>query len=390
MNDTDNMDTNVKVYESFDSMGLNESILRAIYAYGFENPSSIQQSGICAIKSGRDVIAQAQSGTGKTGTFTIGMLECIDESILKVQGLIIAPTRELARQIHMIVESFSSYTKIKSSLLIGGSSISEDISNIRNGVHILVGTPGRVYDIIRREVINPNDISIFVLDEADEMLSYGFKDQIRNIFQCLSNNVQVCLFSATLPDGIVDITSKFIKNPLRILVKSDELTLEGIKQFYIPMDHESFKFETLCDLYESISINQAIIYCNIRKKVDWLTTKMQMEDFTVSSIHGDMDQVERNRVMNDFRNNKTRVLITTDILARGIDVQQVSIVINYDLPRDCETYIHRIGRSGRFGRKGVAINFITQHNTDMLKNLEQFYCTQIEEMPMNIDQFINN
>jgi translation initiation factor 4A len=387
-NENDDHDS-IQVYESFDSMNLNEDILRGIYTYGFEKPSEIQKRGICAIKGGRDIIGQAQSGTGKTGTFTIGVLESIDINVLKVQGLILAPTRELARQIYNIFIEFSKYTNIKVSLLIGGGSISDDINNIRNGIHIVIGTPGRILDVIKREIINPKHIKIFVLDEADEMLSYGFKDQIKNIFVYLPNKIQTCLFSATMPQSIIDLANNFIKNPLRILVKSEELTLEGIKQFYIALDQDTQKFETLCDLYESISISQAIIYCNTRKKVDWLATQLQMQDFAVSSIHGDMMQSERNSIMNDFRSNSTRILITTDILARGIDIQQVSIVINYDLPCDCETYIHRIGRGGRFGRKGLAINLITKYNVEMLKNLERYYCTQIEEMPIDISNFIN-
>jgi translation initiation factor 4A len=388
-NDDHDDHDSIQVYESFDSMNLNEDILRGIYTYGFEKPSEIQKRGICAIKGGRDIIGQAQSGTGKTGTFTIGVLESIDINVLKVQGLILAPTRELARQIYNIFIEFSKYTNIKVSLLIGGGSISDDINNIRNGIHIVIGTPGRILDVIKREIINPKHIKIFVLDEADEMLSYGFKDQIKNIFVYLPNKIQTCLFSATMPQSIIDLANNFIKNPLRILVKSEELTLEGIKQFYIALDQDTQKFETLCDLYESISISQAIIYCNTRKKVDWLATQLQMQDFAVSSIHGDMMQSERNSIMNDFRSNSTRILITTDILARGIDIQQVSIVINYDLPCDCETYIHRIGRGGRFGRKGLAINLITKYNVEMLKNLERYYCTQIEEMPIDISNFIN-
>jgi translation initiation factor 4A len=379
----------VDTYESFEDMELKESIMRGIFTYGFEKPSIIQQKGICAIKSGKDVIAQAQSGTGKTGTFTIGVLDNINENNTNVQAIILAPTRELARQIYNIVLEFSKFTNIKANLLIGGSNISVDINNIRNGSHIVIGTPGRILDIIKRNIIDPSVIKMFILDEADEMLSYGFKDQIKNIFTFLPNTVQTCLFSATMPVSILDLTKNFLTNPIRILVKSEELTLEGIKQFYIALEHDAQKLDTLCDLYESISINQAIIYCNTRKKVDWLSTKLQMQDFTISSIHGDMVQTERTEIMNDFRNNKSRILITTDILARGIDVQQVSIVINYDLPRDCETYIHRIGRSGRFGRKGLAINFITKYNIEMLKNLEQFYCTQIEEMPIDISKFLN-
>ena len=231
-------------------------------------------------------------------------------------------------------------------------------------------------------------LKIAALDEADEMLSRGFKDQIYDVFKFLPENVQVCLFSATMPLDILEITTRFMRDPIRILVKKDELTLEGIKQFYIAVEREEWKLDTLCDLYETLTITQAIIYCNTRRKVDWLTDRMTQKDFTVSSMHGDMDQRERDIIMREFRSGSSRVLITTDLLARGIDVQQVSLVINFDLPTNRENYIHRIGRSGRFGRKGVAINFLTQPDVRFLRDIEQFYNTQIEEMPMNVADLI--
>merc|ERR1712225_180972 len=233
-----------------------------------------------------------------------------------------------------------------------------------------------------------DDCLIFVLDEADEMLSRGFKDQIYDIFKALPPSVQVALFSATMPPDILDLTSKFMRDPIRILVKNDELTLEGIRQFYIAIDREDWKVDTLCDLYETLTITQAIIYCNTRRKVDMLYEELTKRDFTCSCMHADLDQKERELIMREFRSGSSRVLISTDLLARGIDVQQVSLVINYDLPKDRENYIHRIGRSGRFGRKGVAINFIVSEDVRVLRDIEQFYNTQIEEMPMNVADLI--
>jgi translation initiation factor 4A len=227
-----------------------------------------------------------------------------------------------------------------------------------------------------------------VLDEADEMLSRGFKEQIYDVFKFMPESVQCTIFSATMPLEVLEVTTKFMRDPIRILVKRDELTLEGIKQFYITIEKEEWKLETLCDLYATLTITQAIIYCNTRRKVDWLTEQMQSRDFTVSSMHGDMDQKERELIMREFRSGSSRVLITTDLLARGIDVQQVSLVINYDLPTNRENYIHRIGRSGRFGRKGVSINFITQGDVRYLRDIETFYNTQIEEMPSNVVDLI--
>jgi translation initiation factor 4A len=242
--------------------------------------------------------------------------------------------------------------------------------------------------MINRQVLNLGAVKMFVLDEADEMLSRGFKDQIYDVFQHLPGKVQVCLFSATMPAEILDISQRFMRTHVRILVKRDELTLEGIKQFYVAVEKEEWKLDTLCDLYETLTITQAIIYCNTRRKVDWLTDKMGQRDFTVSAMHGDMTGPERELIMKEFRSGSSRVLITTDLLARGIDVQQVSLVINYDLPTNRENYIHRIGRSGRFGRKGVSINFVTNDDVRTMREIEAFYNTQIEEMPMNVADLI--
>jgi len=373
---------------TFDDMDLKEDLLRGIYAYGFEKPSTIQQRGIVPIVRGFDTIAQAQSGTGKTATFTIGVLQRVDLGMKQCQALILAPTRELANQSHKVVCSIGDYLNVVCHACIGGTKVADDIDMLRRGVHIVVGTPGRVFDMIERRALDVRNVKLFVLDEADEMLSRGFTDQIYDVFRKLPENVQVGLFSATMPEEVLEMTGKFMNDPKRILVKRDELTLEGIKQFYVAVEREEWKLDTLCDLYETLTITQAIIYCNARRKVDWLTEQLHSRDFTVSALHGDMDQKERELIMKEFRSGSSRVLITTDLLARGIDVQQVSLVINYDLPKDRENYIHRIGRSGRFGRKGVAINFIISDDVRVLRDIEQFYNTQIEEMPMNVADLI--
>lgn len=373
-----------EVVTSFDDMDLKEDLLRGIYAYGFEKPSAIQQRAVKPILTGRDVIAQAQSGTGKTATFAIGILQTLDVSIRDCQALVLAPTRELAQQIVKVIMSLGDFMNIKIHACVGGTAVREDIRTLQEGVHVVVGTPGRVYDMIQRRALKLEHVKMFTLDEADEMLSRGFKEQIYDVFKYMPENVQCTIFSATMPLEVLEVTRKFMREPIRILVKKDELTLEGIKQFYVATEREEWKLETLCDLYTTLTITQAIIYCNTRRKVDWLTEQMQSRDFTVSSMHGDMDQRERDMIMREFRSGSTRVLITTDLLARGIDVQQVSLVINYDLPTNRENYIHRIGRSGRFGRKGVSINFITQGDVRYLRDIEEFYHTQIEEMPSNV------
>jgi translation initiation factor 4A len=373
-----------KVVDSFDDMGLKKDLLRGIYGYGFERPSAIQQRGIMPVIESRDTIAQAQSGTGKTATFSIAALQKINSKESQCQVLILAPTRELAQQIWKVISQLGTYMNITSHACVGGTAIREDIAKVQSGVQVVVGTPGRVNDMVHRGALKLDKLGLFVLDEADEMLSRGFKDQIYECFQFLPPDVQVALFSATMPNEILQLTERFMRDPVRILVKKEELTLDGIRQYYVAVEKEEYKLATLCDLYESITITQAIIYCNTRRKVDWLTDKMKQADFTVSAMHGEMVQAERELIMKEFRSGSTRVLITTDLLARGIDVQQVSLVINYDLPLNRENYIHRIGRSGRFGRKGVAINFVTDEDEQALHDIEQFYNTKIDELPMDV------
>jgi len=370
--------------DNFDNMGLREELLRGIYSYGFERPSTIQQKAIVPMLKGGDVIAQAQSGTGKTATFAIGCLQQLDYSINQCQALILAPTRELASQIQKVVDSLGDYLGVRAYACIGGTKVRDDMAILQDGVHVVVGTPGRVLDLLHRNALNSKYIKIFVLDEADEMLSRGFKDQIYDVFQALPSRIQVGLFSATMPPDALLITEKFMNNPIRILVQQDEITLEGIRQFYIDCEKEQWKFDVLCDLYDTLNIAQAVIFCNTRNKVEWLTDHLRQKDFTVSATHGDLEQDQRNVILNEFRTGSSRILITTDLLARGIDVHGVSLVINYDLPRNFEKYIHRIGRSGRFGRKGVAINLISRDDIPVMRDLEKYYNTKIEEMPAHI------
>ena len=370
--------------ENFDDLELKDNLLRGIYAYGFEKPSVIQQKAIIPVTKGRDVIAQAQSGTGKTATFTIGMLQVIDETLPETQAVILAHTRELASQINNVITSISSFLKVTVNLCVGGTQIRENIDDLLKQPQIVIGTPGRVLDMINKKALNTRNLRILVVDEADEMLSKIFLTQIYDIFRFLPNNIQVALFSATMTPDFFELTKKFMRDPIKILVKNDELTLEGIKQYFINVEKNDFKFDTLCDLYDRFSIFQSIIYCNSRKIVEELFYRLQQENFSVQAIHGDMRQEDRNKIMNDFRSGANRVLLSTDLLSRGIDVQQVSIVINYDIPFNIESYLHRIGRSGRFGRKGTAINFVTYYDIRKLHDIEQFYSTQIEEMPVNV------
>jgi len=378
----------LEIVASFDNMGLRQDLLRGIYAYGFEKPSAIQARAITPILQGRDVIAQSQSGTGKTTIFCIGVLQCLTTKSKETQALILSPTRELAEQSRNVLRAFGDYMNVQAHACIGGKSIGDDVRALQAGMQVVSGTPGRVYDMIRRRALKTKHLKMLVIDEADEMLGRGFKEQLYDIYRYLPPQTQVVLVSATMPHDVLEMTTKFMQDPVRILVKRDELTLEGIKQFFVAVEKEEWKFDTLCDLYDILTITQAVIFCNTKLKVDWLTKKMRESNFTVTSMHGDMPQEEREAVMADFRAGKSRVMIATDVWGRGLDVQQVSLVINYDLPNSRELYIHRIGRSGRFGRKGVAINFVKNDDIRIMRDIEQFYGTQIDEMPMNVADLI--
>ena len=376
-------------YKSFDDMNLKLNLLRGIYAYGFEKPSPIQSRAIVPILSKRDVIGQAQSGTGKTGTFLISALQRVDETLKQPQALILAPTRELAGQIFGVLQSLSSYLDVKSILLIGGDTRRDDIRALEDTPRqFIVGTPGRVYDMLKNRSLSSKELRMFILDEADEMLSRGFEDQIYEIFQYVPQTCQTVLMSATMPPEALKMTENFMDDPIKILVQNEELTLEGIKQFYISIEKDAWKLETLVDIYSKLQVNQSIIYCNTKRTADWLVEQLNSRDYAVKCIHSNMKADERKAVMQEFRDGDLRVIIATDIISRGIDVQQVSIVINYDIPPLKDVYIHRIGRSGRFGRKGVAINFVTQDDVNKLKTIQTYYQTNIEEMPDSIEDLI--
>jgi len=377
-----------EITPTFDLMDLADPLLRGVYAAGYERPSAIQQRAIVPISKGHDVIAQAQSGTGKTATFTIGMLKKIDPKAKKTQALILAPTRELARQISQTVKLVGQFMDVSHHVCIGGTQVQADMKALSQLPHAVIGTPGRVVDMIKRNFLKLEDVTIFILDEADQMLSGEFADRVYEIFQALPNTVQVVLMSATMPPAVLDLTEKFMIDPVRILVNTEGLTLEGIRQFYITLDKPAWKIDTISDLYENLEVTQSVIFVNTRSDAAKLTQQLTDMHFVVSCLHSELDQNERDRVMREFISGSSRVLIATNIVARGIDVQQVSVVINYDLPIDNETYLHRIGRGGRFGRKGLAINFVTSDTMGRLKEIEDYYHTHIEEMPADFASYI--
>lgn len=377
--------------QAFEDLNLSEALLKGVYAYGWEKPSTIQGKAILPILQGNDIIAQAQSGTGKTGTFSISSLAMADPKNNSPQVLMLSPVKDLAMQTYKIIKTLGQYTGIKTSLLIGiGLNKGQTRLNEREDIpepdyksQIIVGTPGRICESLRRKKLFMKNMKLFILDEADEMLSKGFKEQVQNIFSYLPETCQIALFSATMPVEILQMTREFMRNPVRILVKADALTLEGIKQFYVPVDNDEQKFEVLTDIYDTISVSQGIIFVNSKQNAILLKELLEKRNYTVGLIHGGYNQYERNDILADFKMGKARILIATDILSRGIDIQQISLVINYDVPYKVEPYIHRIGRSGRFGRKGVAINLVTMEDAQNLKKIERFYNTVVERLPMN-------
>lgn len=386
---TDNFDDELRNFDNEEF--LDENLLRGIFAYGFEKPSNIQQKAILPMIRGRDIIAQAQSGTGKTGAFSIGGIQKLsEERNPNSKIIVISPTKELAKQTNDVINNIGSYLdNIKSNIFIGGTAIRENVKNINDGTNVICGTPGRINDLFRKNILISEDIILLIIDEADEMLSRNFTEQVKEIYQNLNENTQVVLFSATLTYKVLELSKKILNNPYEIIIKNEELTLDGIQQFFVYHYESESRFVTICDLYGMIKIGSSIIYCNTKSKVENLFEEMNKQDYPVDFMHGEMEPSERNEAMKNFKNGTARVLITTDLLARGIDVQSVSLVINYDIPNNRENYIHRIGRSGRFGRKGVSISFVKgDEEYSNLKDIEKFYCTEIKELPEDINEKI--
>jgi translation initiation factor 4A len=375
---------------TFDDLNLKDNLLRGIYSYGFENPSRIQSSSIPYVVEGKDVIAQAQSGTGKTGSFVIGSLQKLDESLKGTQILIICPTHELVRQSSEVFTEISKHMDVSSMEVVGGTNMEECKRGLNKNPQVIIGTPGRVLDMINRKHLFTDKISTLIFDEADEILSAGFKQTIYHIIQYISKNAQICLFSATIPPDIVELSESFMNNPQKILVEKDKLTLEGITQYYVNLKRSDWKYDVLKDLYDTINISQCIIYINSKNRLMEIYEGLIKDEFPVSCIHGELNTLERKDVMERFKSGHTRILLSTDLTARGIDIQQLSLVINYDLPKSKETYIHRIGRSGRYGRKGVAINLTTDRDFHYMKEIENYYQTEIHELPQNISEILSS
>jgi len=378
------------IINSWDELEIPPNLLRGIYAYGLEKPSPIQCKAVKPLIQKLDVIAQAQSGTGKTATFSIGALSRINMEENTTQILVLSPTKELSKQTASVMSGIGSMMDgLKIQVIVGGNSIDDDARKIQqSSPHVISGTPGRVYDMMRRNYLSLSKIKMVILDEADELLSSGFQEQIYNIFQYLGKSVQYAFFSASFSDNVSGIVNRIMHNPVRIMVKAEQLTLEGISQYYVAVEDDRQKYATLKDLYSAISMSQCIIYSNSVKRVAELYEAMLEDGFPVCRIHSGMDKEDRDIAFSDFRSGKYRVLISSNVTARGIDIQQVSVVINFDIPKDIHTYLHRIGRSGRWGRKGVGINLITRRDTLKLKEIESYYACQIKELPLNFDNLM--
>jgi len=375
--------------KTFENLNLNENLLKGIFVHGFIEPSNIQIKGIETINTGNDCILQSSSGTGKTATYLLGILNRFDLDNKSCQGLIITPTRELASQIYDVANSLSKYTNYNIVKCIGGTNIYENRNELKKA-SLIIGTIGRIYHMIEKKYININHLKILVLDEADNILNYGINNKLQNIFDNISDNIQVVLISATLTKNVFNFSKKMMIDPTKILLKNEDVAAKSINQFYLNVETEEFKFDTLLDLYNIISASQTIIFCNEIEKIEWLEQNLTQNNFSITTIHSKLSQTERNEVLSDFREGKTRILLTTDLLSRGIDIPLVNLVVNYDLPIDKETYIHRIGRCGRFDKKGVSISMVKMldpMDVKLFNKLKHFYKINLNEMPETIEEY---
>jgi translation initiation factor 4A len=375
--------------DNFDLMGLRDDLLHGVFAYGFRDPSPIQALSVRPIIDHRQVIAQARSGTGKTGAFGIGILNNLDLSSQTTQAFIISPTRELATQTFEFLKAIGAHMHdLSLALFIGGHSIREDQEKASKNPHVAVCAPGRALDLITNGYLRCENVHMLCLDEADQLLKDDFLEQIKQIFVYLHEGCQMLLFSATIPLEAFNIMDQFMQNPVRILVSAEQLTLDGISQFYVNVGEPVNKMHTLIDIFGMLPIQKSVIFANKKDVVEYLKDRLTESGFTVSAIHANLTQSERDVIMKDFRLGRSRVLIGTDLIARGIDVQQVTIVFNFEVPRDPESYLHRIGRSGRHGRKGVAINICEQNECRTIDHFTRYYQCQIAELPHDIDRIV--
>lgn len=363
----------------FEDLAISKEIIKALDDMGFKSPSPIQAESIPVLLEGKDVIGQAQTGTGKTAAFGIPLVNKIDTSIRGVQGLILCPTRELAVQVSEEIKKIARHVKgLKVLAIYGGESIDRQIRGLENGVQIVVGTPGRVIDHIERRTLSLSKVETIILDEADEMLNMGFVDDIRDILEKIPETRQSVFFSATMPSAILDLTRKFMNDPVIVKITRKEISNPNIKQTYYET-RSDLKVEAMCRLIDFHNLKLMLAFCNTKKKVDELVEELIERGYSAEGMHGDMRQGQRNIVMQKFRSGLVNILVATDVAARGIDVDNVEAVFNYDLPQDQEYYVHRIGRTGRAGKNGLSFSFVTRRDSGMLRDIERYIKSPIEK-----------
>ncbi|ADG82296.1 DEAD/DEAH box helicase [Thermincola potens] len=374
--------------KTFESLQLSRRILQAVKEMGFEEPTPIQAEAIPVLLNGHDVIGQAQTGTGKTAAFGIPILEKLNPRYRAVQALVITPTRELAIQVAEEIMKLGKFKDVRTLAVYGGQSIDRQIGALKRGVQVVVGTPGRLLDHINRGTLRLQHLKMLVLDEADEMLDMGFIDDIEAIIKETPETRQTLLFSATMPHEIQQLARKYLKNPRLVAVSKDELTVPSIEQVYYEV-REKTKLESLCRVLETIDVTLAIIFCKTKRGVDELVASLETRGYQAEGLHGDLTQAQRNKVMRKFKNGQVDYLVATDVAARGLDIENVSHVINYDIPQDPEVYVHRIGRTGRAGRSGKAITFIVPEEYRQLRLIEKIIGARIarKNLPSIADIF---
>lgn len=374
---------------SFESLKLNEDLLKGVYLYGFTQPSSIQIKGINSINTGKDCILQSQSGTGKTATYLLGVMNRLELNS-GCNGIIITPTRELAQQVYEVATSLSKYTEYKIVKCVGGCDLQSNKQDLKTAT-MVIGTLGRIHHMVTEKKLNIHKLKFIVLDEADELLEDGINDKLQMVFDKAPCGIQTILISATMSQNLFHVSKILVHDPIKVLLRNSEIAVDLITQFYLDVETEQYKLDTLLDIYNLISTSQAIIFCNTIRKVEWLEQNLKQNNFAITTIHSNMTQSERDVVVKDFRDGKTRLLLTTDLLSRGIDIPQVNMVVNYDLPPNKETYIHRIGRCGRFDKKGVSITMVKmsdQCDVKTFNKMKHFYRINIQEMPNDLKEFL--
>jgi translation initiation factor 4A len=376
--------------DNFDDLKLSQELIKGVYLHGFTQPTPIQIKGINSITTGKDCILQSQSGTGKTATYLLGVMNRLDTTETGCQGVIITPTRELADQVYAVASNLGKYTNFKITKCVGGTNVYQNRDELKNAT-LVIGTIGRLSHMINEKKINSHKVKFVVLDEADDLLANGINDKLQFILDKIPCGVQIVLISATMSNNVFSISKIFMHDPIKILLKNNEVIIDLITQFYVDVETEESKFDTLLDLYNLVSAAQTIIFCNTIRKVEWLEQQLKLNNFTITTIHSNMNQSERDNIVKEFRDGNTRLLLTTDLLSRGIDIPQVNMVINYDLPPNKETYVHRIGRCGRFDKKGVAITLVKSTDPCDIKTfnrMKHYYNMDIKEMPISIGQYL--